>query len=149
MTLISFMSKFSLNTQLTDKILTSPHNRVYSPGSLYLKDPHFFQTSGGISEALPALVDPDYHKRRRRMINSLFSAKSIDQLAPIVLGVIKRALNKAAESHEKKKPLDIQRLYTGVTVRELGICGVRFSLQLGLTSFTSMLDRYNHESALR
>lgn len=91
-------------------------HEVYSPGSLYLKDPHFFQTSGGISEALPALVDPDYHKRRRKMINSLFSAKSIDQLAPIVLGVIKRALNKAAESHEKKKPLDIQRLYTGVTI---------------------------------
>ncbi|KGO75955.1 Cytochrome P450, E-class, group I [Penicillium italicum] len=116
MTLISFMSKFAVNTHLTDKILTNPHNRVYSPGSLYLKDPHFFQTSGGISEALPALVDPDYHKRRRKMINSLFSAKSIDQLAPIVLGVIKRALKKAAESHEKKKPLDIQRLYTGVTI---------------------------------
>ncbi|KAL2786798.1 cytochrome P450 [Aspergillus keveii] len=89
---------------------------VYSSGSKYLKDPGFFQTSGGISEALPALVDPEYHKRRRKMINSLFSLKSIEDLAPIVLGVIQRALKVAVDAHERKKPLDIQQLYTGVTI---------------------------------
>ncbi|KAI9368160.1 cytochrome P450 [Aspergillus egyptiacus] len=91
-------------------------HEVYTSATKFLKDPKFFQTSGGISEALPALVDPEYHKRRRKMINSLFSAKSIEQLAPIVLDIIQRALKKAAESHESKRPLDIQRLYTGVTV---------------------------------
>lgn len=53
------------------------------------------------------------------MINSLFSLKSIEDLAPIVLGVIQRALKRAADAHDKKKPLDIQQLYTGVTVRSL------------------------------
>lgn len=81
-----------------------------------MKDPSFFQTSGGISEALPALVDPDYHKRRRKMVNNLFSVKSIENLAPIVLNVVKGALQKAVEANQKRKPLDIQRLYTGVTV---------------------------------
>lgn len=84
-----------------------------------MKDPNFFQTSGGISEALPALVDPDYHKQRRKMVNSLFSTKSIEQLSPIVLNVIQYALGKAVESHDKGIPVDIQRLYTGVTVRKL------------------------------
>lgn len=84
-----------------------------------MKDPNFFQTSGGISEALPALVDPEYHRKRRRMVNALFSAKSIEQLSPIVLEVIRGALQKAVGCHEKGIPLDIQRLYTGVTVRKL------------------------------
>lgn len=83
-----------------------------------MKDPNFFQTSGGISEALPALVNPDYHRVRRKMVNNLFSAKSIEQLSPIVLSVVRHALSKAIEAHEKGTPLDIQRLYTGVTVRK-------------------------------
>jgi len=82
-----------------------------------MKDPSFFQTSGGISEALPALVDPDYHKQRRKMVNNLFSAKSIEHLSPIVLDVVKGALVRAVEANKKRKPLDIQRLYTGITVR--------------------------------
>jgi cytochrome P450 len=92
--------------------------RVYSSGTKYMKDPGFFQTSGGISEALPALVDPDYHRQRRKMINSLFSTKSIEHLSTIVLDVIRRALNKAVEANQKSKPLDVQKLYTGVTVGE-------------------------------
>lgn len=86
-----------------------------------MKDPNFFQTSGGISEALPALVDPEYHRKRRKMVNSLFSAKSMEQLSPIVLDVIRGALQKGVECHEKGISLDIQRLYTGVTVRKLAI----------------------------
>lgn len=82
-----------------------------------MKDPKFFTTSGGISEALPALVNPDYHKRRRKMVNALFSPKSMEEISHLVLGVIKNALRVAIESNEKAKPLDIQKLYTGVTVR--------------------------------
>ncbi|KAI9035562.1 cytochrome P450 [Aspergillus affinis] len=91
-------------------------HEIYSSGSHYLKDPNFFQTSGGISEALPALVDPVYHRQRRKMINNLFSAKSIDELGPIVLNIIRRALARAKSAHQNQIPLDIQRLYTGVTV---------------------------------
>ncbi|RYP76854.1 hypothetical protein DL769_003540 [Monosporascus sp. CRB-8-3] len=91
-------------------------HEVYSSGTKYLKDPAFFQTSGGINEALPALVDPDYHKQRRHMIKSLFSTKSIEQLSGVVLDVIQRALDKAVECHRSGSPLDVQRLYTGITI---------------------------------
>lgn len=53
------------------------------------------------------------------MVKSLFSTKAIDQLSPIVLGVVKNALGRAIASNENGSPLDIQRLYTGITVRIL------------------------------
>ncbi|KAI0206672.1 cytochrome P450 [Astrocystis sublimbata] len=91
-------------------------HEVYSSGSKYTKDPAFFQTSGGIAEALPAIVNVDYHKRRRKMINSLFTVPSMEALSHIVLDVVQNALSKAHEHHDEKKPLDIQRLYTGITI---------------------------------
>ncbi|KAJ8121678.1 hypothetical protein ONZ43_g1932 [Nemania bipapillata] len=91
-------------------------HEVYSSGSKYMKDPAFFQTSGGISEALPAIVDVEYHRRRRKMINNLFSVQSMEALSHIVLGVIQNAMRKAKEHYDEKKVLDIQRLYTGITI---------------------------------
>lgn len=81
-----------------------------------MKDPAFFQTSGGIAEALPAIVDVEYHRRRRKMVNNLFSIKSMEALSYIVLGVVHKALRKAKEHHDAGKVLDIQRLYTGITI---------------------------------
>lgn len=81
-----------------------------------MKDPAFFQVSGGIPEALPAICDVDYHKRRRKLINDLFSAKSMEKLSHLVLNVVKNALRKAGEHHDDNKVLDIQRLYTGITI---------------------------------
>ncbi|KAI0145605.1 cytochrome P450 [Xylariaceae sp. FL1272] len=91
-------------------------HEIYSSGSKFVKDPDFFQTSGGIAEALPAIVDVDYHRRRRKMVNNLFSVKSMESLSHIVLGVVKRAMSKAKEHHEQHKVLDIQRLYMGITI---------------------------------
>ncbi|OTA98483.1 hypothetical protein M426DRAFT_109717 [Hypoxylon sp. CI-4A] len=91
-------------------------HEVYSSGSKYMKDPAFFQTSGGIAEALPAIVDVEYHRRRRKMVNNLFSVKSMEALSHIVLKVVQNALQKAKEHHDARKALDIQRLYTGITI---------------------------------
>ncbi|KAI0835728.1 cytochrome P450, partial [Hypoxylon sp. FL0890] len=91
-------------------------HEVYSSGSKYMKDPAFFQTSGGIPEALPAIVDVEYHKRRRKMVNNLFSVKSMEALSHIVLRVVQNALQKVKEHHDEGKVLDIQRLYTGITI---------------------------------
>ncbi|KAL8867965.1 MAG: hypothetical protein Q9174_005310, partial [Haloplaca sp. 1 TL-2023] len=111
------MSKYRFPRSLILEVNTENSiDRVYGSNSKYLKDPNFFSTSGGISEALPALVNPDYHRQRRKMVNNLFSAKNIEELAPIVNDVIHRALAQAVAAHEKSKPLDIQRLYTGVTI---------------------------------
>ncbi|KAK0609741.1 cytochrome P450 [Bombardia bombarda] len=91
-------------------------HEVYASRSPYLKDPAFFQISGGISEALPAIVDVEYHRRRRRMVNNLFSVKAMEALSDVVLKVVQNAFRKAAESYDKSVPLDIQRLYTDVTI---------------------------------
>ncbi|KAF9873291.1 CND5p [Colletotrichum karsti] len=91
-------------------------HEVYSSGSKYMKDPAFFQSSGGIPEALPAIVDVEYHRRRRRLINDLFSAKSMEALSHLVLKVVQNALKKCHEHHDERKVLDIQRLYTGITI---------------------------------
>lgn len=119
------------------------NTRVYASNSKYMKDPNFFSTSGGISEALPALVHPEYHRQRRKMVNNLFSARNIEELAPIVIDVIRRALVKATEAHEQSKPLDIQRLYTGVTVRRPAAHACNPSKLMDIRT-----DRYNHASAL-
>ena len=50
------------------------------------------------------------------MVNNLFSAKSIMDLSPIVLDVVRNALSKAVDANKKGKQLDLQRLYIGVTV---------------------------------
>lgn len=67
------------------------------------------------------LIDPEYHKQRRNMVKSLFSTKSIEQLSPIILEVVRGALKKAIMSHEDGSPLNIQRLYTGITVSILAV----------------------------
>ncbi|KAK8052038.1 hypothetical protein PG993_003423 [Apiospora rasikravindrae] len=91
-------------------------HEVYSSGSNFAKDPAFFQTSGGISEALPAIVDVEYHRRRRKMVNNLFSVKSMEALSHIVLGVVQNAMRKAQEHLDAGRVLDIQRLYIGITI---------------------------------
>lgn len=50
------------------------------------------------------------------MVNNLFSPKAMEALSDIVLKVVQNALRKAREAHDNNTPLDIQRLYTGVTV---------------------------------
>ena len=119
-TLSSFMSEstlFSLPLSFFQSALTFIITfRVYSSGSKYMKDPDFFQTSGGIPEALPLIVDVEYHRRRRKLVNNLFSVKSMEALSHIVLGVVHNALRKTREHHDAGKPLDIQRLYTGITI---------------------------------
>ena len=65
---------------------------------------------------MPAIVDVDYHKRRRKMVNNLFSAKAMEALSLVVLGVVQKAMSKIRESHDAGKALDIQRLYTGITI---------------------------------
>jgi cytochrome P450 len=65
------------------------------------------------------LIDPEYHKQRRNMVKSLFSTSSVERLSSLVLEIVRDALNNAMLSHERGVPLDIQRLYSLITVRSL------------------------------
>ncbi len=62
------------------------------------------------------LIDPEIHRKRRKLVNPMFSPKYLEKVAPLALQVVKNALGKAVESYHNSTSLNIQRLYTGITV---------------------------------
>lgn len=62
------------------------------------------------------LIDPEAHKQRRNTVKSIFSPKQMDQLAPVVLDVVKRAMARAQRSFEKGEAISMQPFWQAVTV---------------------------------
>ncbi|KAL9599821.1 MAG: hypothetical protein Q9219_003607 [cf. Caloplaca sp. 3 TL-2023] len=91
------------------------YDEIYHRKTAYLKDPKF-ALAGGISESLPMLIDPEIHRKRRKLVNPMFASNHLEKVAPLALQVIKKALGKAVESHRNGEVLHIQRLYTGITI---------------------------------
>ncbi|KAJ3953216.1 hypothetical protein N0V92_010327 [Colletotrichum tropicale] len=89
---------------------------VYGNGTKYTKDPDFFQSGGGIKYSIIMLIDPEAHKQRRNTVKSIFSPKQMDQLAPVVLDVVKRAMARAQRSFEKGEAISMQPFWQAVTV---------------------------------
>ncbi|KAI1422723.1 cytochrome P450 [Xylaria sp. FL1777] len=87
-----------------------------SGASKYLKDPEFFATSGGIKHSVIMLTDPEVHRVRRKTIQYLFSPKGMEELSPRVEEVVKKGLEKLRISFEEKQPVDMNRIFKGVTV---------------------------------
>ncbi|KAI1267884.1 cytochrome P450 [Xylariaceae sp. FL1019] len=82
----------------------------------YLKDPEFFSTSGGIKHSVIMLTDPEVHRIRRKTIQNLFSPKGMEELSPRVEEVVKKGLEKLRLCYEEKTPVDMNRIFKGVTV---------------------------------
>lgn len=91
-------------------------NRVYANNSRYLKDSGFYQAFGTLKYSIVMLIDPEEHKQRRNTVKSLFSTRQMDQLAPSILDVVRRAMNRAQRSCDRGAPLNIQALWSSVTV---------------------------------
>ncbi|KAF5526711.1 Cytochrome P450 monooxygenase BOT1 [Colletotrichum aenigma] len=91
-------------------------NRVYANNSRYLKDSGFYQAFGTLKYSIVMLIDPEEHKQRRNTVKSLFSTRQMDQLAPSILDVVRRAMNRARRSYDGGAPLNIQALWSSVTV---------------------------------
>ncbi|KAI8168113.1 Cytochrome P450 monooxygenase BOT1 [Colletotrichum sp. SAR 10_70] len=89
---------------------------VYANNSRYLKDSGFYQAFGTLKYSIVMLIDPEEHKQRRNTVKSLFSTKQMDQLAPSILDVVKRAMIRAQRSYDRGAPLNIQALWSSVTV---------------------------------
>ncbi|KAI3319985.1 cytochrome P450 [Xylariaceae sp. AK1471] len=87
-----------------------------SGANKYLKDPEFFATSGGIKHSVIMLTDPEVHRVRRKTVQYLFSPKGMEELSPKVEEVVKKGLEKLRLSYEEKTPIDMNRIYKGVTV---------------------------------
>lgn len=89
---------------------------VYANNSRYLKDSGFYQAFGTLKYSIVMLIDPEEHKQRRNTVKSLFSTRQMDQLAPSILDVVRRAMNRAQRSCDRGAPLNIQALWSSVTV---------------------------------
>ncbi|KAI8258418.1 Cytochrome P450 monooxygenase BOT1 [Colletotrichum sp. SAR11_239] len=89
---------------------------VYANNSRYLKDSGFYQAFGTLKYSIVMLIDPEEHKQRRNTVKSLFSTRQMDQLAPSILDVVRRAMNRAQRSYDRGAPLNIQALWSSVTV---------------------------------
>ncbi|KAL8794607.1 MAG: hypothetical protein Q9195_002803 [Heterodermia aff. obscurata] len=89
------------------------YDEIYNRKSAYIKE-HKFTTAGGVSNSLPMLIDPEIHRKRRKLVNPIFSPKYLELVAPLTLQIIKNALSKAVESHHNGTPLQIQRLFNGI-----------------------------------
>ncbi|GAP86638.2 putative cytochrome P450 [Rosellinia necatrix] len=96
----------------------------------YLKDPGFFSTGGGIKHSVIMLTDPEAHRIRRKTIQNLFSPKGMQELSPRVEEVVKGGLEKLRISYKEGKPIDMNRIFKGVTADT--IMQLMFGKTLGL-----------------
>ncbi|RYP45673.1 hypothetical protein DL768_008017 [Monosporascus sp. mg162] len=62
------------------------------------------------------LIDPEEHKDRHAIVKPLFSAKSVEQLAPVALRNMAIVIEKMKAALEKGAPVDITRLYRALTI---------------------------------
>ncbi|KAI0401632.1 cytochrome P450 [Xylaria palmicola] len=110
-------------------------HEIYSitGASKYLKDPEFFATSGGIKHSVIMLTDPEAHRVRRKAIQSLFSPKSMEELSPRVEEVVKKGLERFRLAYEEHKPVDMNRIFKGVTVDT--IMALMFDKSFGLMDY--------------
>jgi hypothetical protein len=65
------------------------------------------------------LTDPEAHRIRRKTIQYLFSPKGMEELSPRVEEVVKKGLEVLRISHEENTPVDMNRIFKGVTVSPL------------------------------
>ncbi|KAK1712990.1 hypothetical protein CaCOL14_012378 [Colletotrichum acutatum] len=119
----------------------------YGSGTKYTKDPDFFQSAGGIKYSIIMLIDPEVHKERKNTVQSLFSTKHVDHLAPVVLDVVQRAMAKAQRAFKNDQPINLQPFYQCITVDT--IMPVLFDRQLNFVDsdedeppFLSMLGKF-------
>jgi cytochrome P450 len=62
------------------------------------------------------LIDPKEHKVRKDTIKPLFAPRSVENLAPVVLDVVYRAIERAKETYREGHSLNIQLVYQAITV---------------------------------
>ncbi|KAI0551803.1 cytochrome P450 [Xylaria curta] len=87
-----------------------------SGANKYLKDPEFFSTAGGIKHSVIMVTDPEVHRIRRKTIQTVFSPKSMEELAPKVEVVVKKGLERLRLAYEENEPINMNRIYKGITV---------------------------------
>ena len=110
----SFESKSSHVNMPFKQCLMSFH-RVHGPQGSFLKSEYMYGTLG-LPNALLFLRDPHIHKKRRALVNPLFSQKSISELASTLEDKLEQAMDIMRKQDRKGEPVEIQRLYRCIMV---------------------------------
>ncbi|KAL2830807.1 cytochrome P450 [Aspergillus cavernicola] len=92
------------------------YHKVYSTGTKYLKEPAMFKFAGDL-DALPLIMYPAAHKKRRGIVNPMFSPRAVQEFSPTALQIIKAALAKVREAHESGVPVSLHRLESNFAVQ--------------------------------
>ncbi|KAJ8121571.1 hypothetical protein ONZ43_g2006 [Nemania bipapillata] len=62
------------------------------------------------------LTDPEKHKVRRKAIQNLFSLREMEELSYTVEELIKKGVERLRVSYEENTPVDMNRIFKGITV---------------------------------
>ena len=82
----------------------------------FQRDPDFYQRQV-FNRCLTSLVDPERHKARRKLLNPVFSASSIQRSLPILKENIEDIGHIMEQALDSKEIVNIQSLFFYLTVR--------------------------------
>ncbi|KAK3171272.1 hypothetical protein OEA41_003356 [Lepraria neglecta] len=88
---------------------------VHGPQGTCVKSKFFYGTVGAPAAFL-SLQDPHQHKIRGKVVNPLFSERSVNTLSTMAQEKLEKAVRIIKTHHFQRKPLDIQRLYRCISV---------------------------------
>lgn len=89
--------------------------RIYCSGTQYNKDPSFYKRLG-LDGAILTITDPEQHRAYRNIINSLFSARTTNELGPIMALELQNVAKYLSKKNKENTPIIIQRVYRSVSV---------------------------------
>ncbi|ATZ50413.1 hypothetical protein BCIN_05g07640 [Botrytis cinerea B05.10] len=87
---------------------------IFNNRTTYLKDPSLYKQIS-LNESIVSMLDPHEHRLRRQKVNSMFSTKAVDSMAPDVLAIAQKAANIMMKRGEEKRPVDMYRLSRSIS----------------------------------
>ncbi|KAF7943865.1 uncharacterized protein EAE97_005935 [Botrytis byssoidea] len=90
------------------------YSKMFNNRTIYRKDPGFYKQIS-VSESILSILDPHEHRLRRQKVNSLFSIKAADSMAPDILTIAQKAANIMMKRGEEKRPIDMHRLCRSIS----------------------------------
>ncbi|TGO15980.1 hypothetical protein BTUL_0033g00180 [Botrytis tulipae] len=89
-------------------------SKMFNNRTIYRKDPGFYKQIS-VSESILSILDPHEHRLRRQKVNSLFSIKAADSMAPDILAIAQKVANIMMKRGEEKRHIDMHRLCRSIS----------------------------------
>jgi cytochrome P450 len=83
-------------------------------GTTYYKAPYYYKSL--FNESIVGILNPERHHTRRRTVQSMFSVKAIDSMAPYIIRRARKAAESVANRAQQGLPINLNRLYRSISV---------------------------------